>query len=62
VTGGVKVTKNAQVVASDRKPMPGLYACAEMVGGLFRYDYPHGTGLMPVRGVRPHRGRSAVLS
>jgi tricarballylate dehydrogenase len=44
--GGIKVTKDAQAVASDWKPMPGLYACGEMVGGLFHYNYPLGTGLM----------------
>ena len=27
-------------------PIPGLYACGEMVGGLFHVNYPGGTGLM----------------
>ena len=27
-------------------PIPGLYACGEMVGGLFHANYPGGTGLM----------------
>jgi tricarballylate dehydrogenase len=27
-------------------PIPGLYACGEMVGGLFHTNYPGGTGLM----------------
>jgi tricarballylate dehydrogenase len=44
--GGVKVDANAQVIASDWKPIEGLYACGEMVGGLFHYNYPLGTGLM----------------
>jgi len=44
--GGVKVTTSAQVVDSDGAPMPGLYAAGEMVGGLFYFNYPGGTGLM----------------
>jgi tricarballylate dehydrogenase len=34
------------VIDSDGKPMPGLYAAGELVGGLFYFNYPGGTGLM----------------
>ena len=44
--GGVKINDRAQVVATNWKPIPGLYTCGEMVGGLFHYNYPLGTGLM----------------
>ncbi|MDP2241461.1 MAG: FAD-dependent tricarballylate dehydrogenase TcuA [Burkholderiales bacterium] len=44
--GGIKITEDAQVVSTGWKPMDGLYACGEMVGGLFHYNYPLGTGLM----------------
>jgi len=44
--GGVRVDERAQVLATDWKPIPGLYACGEMVGGLFHSNYPGGTGLM----------------
>jgi tricarballylate dehydrogenase len=27
-------------------PMPGLYCAGEMVGGLFYFNYPSGTGLV----------------
>jgi tricarballylate dehydrogenase len=27
------------------EPIPGLYACGELVGGLFYHNYPGGTGL-----------------
>jgi tricarballylate dehydrogenase len=27
-------------------PIPGLYCCGEMVGGLFYFNYPSGTGLV----------------
>jgi len=28
------------------KPIAGLYAAGELVGGIFYYNYPSGTGLM----------------
>ncbi len=44
--GGVKVNERAQVLDTSWRPLPGLYACGEMVGGLFHVNYPGGTGLM----------------
>jgi tricarballylate dehydrogenase len=44
--GGVKVNDKAQVMSTSWAPIPGLYACGEMVGGLFHTNYPGGTGLM----------------
>jgi tricarballylate dehydrogenase len=44
--GGVKVDGRTQVVDTRWEPIPGLYACGEMVGGLFHGNYPGGTGLM----------------
>jgi tricarballylate dehydrogenase len=29
-----------------RQPIAGLYAAGEMVGGLFYFNYPSGTGLV----------------
>jgi tricarballylate dehydrogenase len=29
-----------------RHPIPGLYTAGEMVGGLFYFNYPAGTGLV----------------
>jgi len=58
--GGVKVNENAQVIATDWKPLPGLYACGEMVGGLFHYNYPLGTGLMSGAVFGRIAGRSAA--
>lgn len=60
--GGLKITKDAQVVATDWKPMPGLYTCGEMVGGLFHYNYPLGTGLMSGAVFGRIAGRSAARS
>jgi tricarballylate dehydrogenase len=44
--GGLRVTEDAQVVDTDGRAMEGLYAAGELVGGLFYFNYPGGTGLM----------------
>jgi tricarballylate dehydrogenase len=44
--GGVRVNARAQVLSTRWEPIPGLYACGEMVGGLFHTNYPGGSGLM----------------
>ena len=44
--GGLKVNEKAQVIGTDWRPIPGLYCCGEMVGGLFHFNYPGGTGLV----------------
>ena len=44
--GGLKVNEQAEVIGTDWRPIPGLYACGEMVGGLFYDNYPAGTGLV----------------
>jgi len=44
--GGLKIDTDARVIDSDGKPIPGLYAAGELVGGLFYFNYPGGTGLM----------------
>ena len=43
--GGVKVDMKARVRDTDDQPIAGLYACGEMVGGLFYFNYPGGSGL-----------------
>ena len=45
--GGLRVDpKSSQVISDDLEPIPGLYAAGELVGGLFYFNYPGGTGLM----------------
>jgi tricarballylate dehydrogenase len=44
--GGLRVDTNAQVLDTDLRPIPGLYAAGELVGGIFYHNYPGGTGLM----------------
>ena len=44
--GGVKVDESARVIGTDWRPIPGLHACGEMVGGIFHINYPGGSGLV----------------
>ena len=43
--GGLAVDGQARVLAEDGAPIPGLFAAGELVGGLFYFNYPGGTGL-----------------
>ena len=44
--GGVKIDSDANVIDTEGAPIPGLFAAGEMVGGIFYFNYPGGTGLM----------------
>jgi tricarballylate dehydrogenase len=44
--GGLHVDAEARVISEDGDPIGGLYAAGELVGGLFYFNYPGGTGLM----------------
>jgi tricarballylate dehydrogenase len=44
--GGLRITTDGEVLNTDYKPIRGLYAAGELVGGLFFFNYPGGTGLM----------------
>ena len=43
--GGLKVDKNCQVLNKFRKPIKGLFAAGEIIGGIFYFNYPGGSGL-----------------
>jgi tricarballylate dehydrogenase len=43
--GGVRVDPQFRIVDEDGRPMPGLWAIGEMVGGFFYHNYPSGSGL-----------------
>ncbi|MGH9211691.1 MAG: FAD-dependent tricarballylate dehydrogenase TcuA [Acidimicrobiales bacterium] len=60
--GGLRITPEAEVVNTAETPIPGLFAAGELVGGLFYFNYPGGTGLTAgsVFGLRA--GRSAARS
>jgi len=59
--GGLKVDEHARVIATDWRPIQGLYTCGEMVGGLFHFNYPGGTGLVSGAVFGRIAGRSAAL-
>ena len=45
--GGLRIIKETgQVMDVHLNPIPGLYCAGEMVGGLFFFNYPSGTGLV----------------
>jgi tricarballylate dehydrogenase len=63
--GGLRlVAESGQVRDSDLAPIPGLYAAGELVGGLFYFNYPGGTGLMSgaVFGKTAGEGVAAALA
>lgn len=44
--GGLRIDGEGAVLDTEEKPIRGLYAAGELVGGLFYFNYPGGTGLM----------------
>jgi tricarballylate dehydrogenase len=44
--GGLRIDTDGKVLDTAQKPIPGLYAAGELVGGLFYFNYPGGTGLV----------------
>jgi tricarballylate dehydrogenase len=40
------VPDQGQVLDVHLNPIPGLYCAGEMVGGIFYFNYPSGTGLV----------------
>lgn len=44
--GGLRINAQGQVIDTEGEPINGLYAAGELVGGLFYFNYPGGTGLM----------------
>ncbi len=43
--GGLRIDTDARVISTDGAPVPGLYAAGELVGGIFYFNYPGGSGL-----------------
>lgn len=43
--GGLHIDNRAQTLDLMASPVPGLYACGELVGGIFYSNYPGGSGL-----------------
>jgi tricarballylate dehydrogenase len=58
--GGLRITPGGQVVDAEQRPINGLYAAGELVGGLFYNNYPGGSGLMAGSVFGRIAGRSAA--
>ena len=43
--GGLRINTDANVMNTDGQAIPGLYAAGELVGGIFYFNYPGGSGL-----------------
>ena len=59
--GGLRIDTAGRVLDSDLAPIPGLYAAGELVGGLFYFNYPGGTGLTSGAVFGRLAGRSAAM-
>ncbi len=44
--GGLRIDPSGRVIDTEGLPIRGLFAAGELVGGLFYFNYPGGTGLM----------------
>jgi tricarballylate dehydrogenase len=60
--GGLRITGDGQVIDLEQRPIPGLYAAGELVGGLFYQNYPGGSGLMAGSVFGRIAGRAAARS
>jgi tricarballylate dehydrogenase len=60
--GGLKIDTSAQVLSSDGERIPGLYAAGELVGGIFWFNYPGGSGLTNGAVFGRIAGKSAATS
>ena len=58
--GGLAITPDARVLDTEGRVIPRLYACGELVGGLFYNNYPGGSGLMAGAVFGRHAGRNAA--
>jgi tricarballylate dehydrogenase len=43
--GGLRIDPDARVLDTAGRAIPGLFAAGELVGGLFHFNYPGGSGL-----------------
>jgi tricarballylate dehydrogenase len=59
---GVGIDESAAVLDESGQPIPGLFACGEMVGGVFCAGYPGGSGLTSGAVFGRLAGRSAATS
>ncbi len=59
--GGLKIDETTHVLTIENRPLPGLFAAGELVGGLYYFNYPGSTGLMAGAVFGRIAGREAAL-
>ena len=59
--GGLRVDTRGRVLDTYDRPIAGLYAAGELVGGLFYHNYPGGSGLTAGAVFGRIAGREAAL-
>jgi tricarballylate dehydrogenase len=59
--GGLKIDTTGHVLDIRDRPIKGLYAAGELVGGLFYFNYPGSSGLMAGSVFGRIAGRSAAM-
>ncbi|WP_022885320.1 FAD-dependent tricarballylate dehydrogenase TcuA [Glaciibacter superstes] len=58
--GGLHIGPDASVLDEDTQAIPGLFACGELVGGIFYFNYPGGSGLTAGAVFGRRSGRAAA--
>ncbi len=58
--GGLRITTEGQVLDTGHRPIRGLFAAGEMVGGIFYFNYPGASGLTSGAVFGRLSGRSAA--
>lgn len=58
--GGLRIGPDAAVIGGDGRPIDGLFAAGEIVGGLFFHNYPGGSGLTAGTVIGRRAGSSAA--
>ncbi len=58
--GGLRINDRTEVLDIGHTPIPGLFAAGEIVGGLFYFNYPGGTGLTSGAVFGRRAGRNAA--
>jgi tricarballylate dehydrogenase len=58
--GGVRIDEDGGVLRLDESRVDHLFACGEMVGGIFYHNYPGGSGLTAGTVFGRRAGRAAA--
>lgn len=58
--GGLRIDRDGRALGLDGRPVPGLFAAGEVVGGLFYHNYPGGSGLAAGTVFGRRAGRTAA--